>query len=169
MCLNFIIIFICLRNGTFSSVSYEHGKKMLNGVSEFYYHFYFVSGMALFSGSYEHGKKMLNSVSEFYYHFYFVSGMALCSLRIHDDSSDTLCSSSGLLFTKIMNSFLNWMSGGLLRKYHSCCSFYGTVTIWIQKGSEIRPFEIRKYLKSGLLEGRVSNGPVFKWLGFSSN
>ena len=37
----------------------------------------------------------------------------------------------------------------------------------IQWGSEIRPFEIRKHLKSGLFEGRISNGPVFKWSGFS--
>ena len=28
----------------------------------------------------------------------------------------------------------------------------------IQWGSEIRPFEIRKHLKSGLFEGRISNG-----------
>ena len=27
--------------------------------------------------------------------------------------------------------------------------------------------EIRNDLKSGLFEGRISNGPVFKWLGFS--
>ena len=37
----------------------------------------------------------------------------------------------------------------------------------IQWGSEIRPCEIRKHLKSGLFEGRISNGPVFKWSGFS--
>ena len=28
-----------------------------------------------------------------------------------------------------------------------------------QRGSEIRPFEIRKHSKSGLIEGRISNGP----------
>ena len=27
--------------------------------------------------------------------------------------------------------------------------------------------EIRKHLKSGLLEGQISNGPVFKWSGFN--
>ena len=37
----------------------------------------------------------------------------------------------------------------------------------VQWGSEIRPFEIRKHLKSGLFEGRISNGLVFKWSGFS--
>ena len=41
------------------------------------------------------------------------------------------------------------------------------LTIQIQWGTEIRPFEIRKHLKSGLFEGRISNGPVFKWSGFS--
>ena len=29
----------------------------------------------------------------------------------------------------------------------------------IQWGSEIRPLEIRKHLKCGLFEGRISNGP----------
>ena len=29
----------------------------------------------------------------------------------------------------------------------------------IQWGSEIRPFEVRKHSKSGLYEGRISNGP----------
>ena len=36
----------------------------------------------------------------------------------------------------------------------------------VQRGSEIRPFEIWKYLKSGLFEGQISNGPVFKWSSF---
>ena len=35
-----------------------------------------------------------------------------------------------------------------------------------QWGSEIWPFEIWKHLKSVLFEGRISNGPVFKWSGF---
>ena len=39
--------------------------------------------------------------------------------------------------------------------------------IWIQWGSEIRPFEIRKHLESRLFEGWISNGPVFKCLGFT--
>ena len=34
-------------------------------------------------------------------------------------------------------------------------------------GSEIQPFEIWKHLKSGHFEGLISNGPVFKWSGFS--
>ena len=38
-------------------------------------------------------------------------------------------------------------------------------------GSEIQPFEIwpfniRKHFNSRLFEGRISNGPVFKWSGF---
>ena len=37
----------------------------------------------------------------------------------------------------------------------------------IMRESEIRSFEIRKHLKSGLSEGRIKNGPVFKWLGLS--
>ena len=37
----------------------------------------------------------------------------------------------------------------------------------IQWRSEIWPFEIRKHLKSWLFEGWISNGPVFKWMGFS--
>ena len=37
----------------------------------------------------------------------------------------------------------------------------------IQWGSEIQPFKIQKYLKSRLFEGRISDGPVFKCLGFS--
>ena len=35
-----------------------------------------------------------------------------------------------------------------------------------QWGSEIWPYKIRKHLKSRLFEGRISNGPVFKWSGF---
>ena len=35
----------------------------------------------------------------------------------------------------------------------------------IQWGSEIRPFEIQKHLKSSLFELQISTG--FKWLGFS--
>ena len=38
----------------------------------------------------------------------------------------------------------------------------------IQWGSEIRPFEIPKPLKSRLSEGQISNGLVFKWSGFSN-
>ena len=34
------------------------------------------------------------------------------------------------------------------------------IIINIQWGSEIRPFEIRKHLKSGLFEGLISNGPA---------
>ena len=41
------------------------------------------------------------------------------------------------------------------------------VGIQIQSESEIRPFEIRKHLKSWLFEGRISNGPVFIRSGFS--
>ena len=37
----------------------------------------------------------------------------------------------------------------------------------IQWGSGIQPFEIQKNLKSRLFEGWISNGLVFKWLGFS--
>ena len=37
----------------------------------------------------------------------------------------------------------------------------------IQWGSEIRPLKIMKQLKSGLFEGQISNGPVFKWSGFT--
>ena len=40
------------------------------------------------------------------------------------------------------------------------------VQIWIQWGSEIWPFKIWKHLKSGLFEGQISNGSVFKWSGF---
>ena len=36
-----------------------------------------------------------------------------------------------------------------------------------QWGSEIRPFEIQKYLESRILEVRISNGPVFKGTGYS--
>ena len=46
----------------------------------------------------------------------------------------------------------------------------GTIAVakaQLQWGSEIRPFEIRKHSKSGLFESRISNGPVFKWSGFS--
>ena len=39
--------------------------------------------------------------------------------------------------------------------------------LYIQLRSEIQPFEIWKHLKSGLFGGRNSNGPVFKWSGFS--
>ena len=46
-------------------------------------------------------------------------------------------------------------------------SFHQLSVTWIQWGSEIRRFEIRKHLKSRLFEDRISNGPVFKWLGFS--
>ena len=49
-----------------------------------------------------------------------------------------------------------WFSNGL-----------ALVIIAIQWGSEIQPFEIRKHLNSGLFEGRILNGPVFKWSGFS--
>ena len=38
----------------------------------------------------------------------------------------------------------------------------------IQWGSEIRPFENRNHSKTGLFEDRLSNGPVFKWLGLQS-
>ena len=37
----------------------------------------------------------------------------------------------------------------------------------VQRGFEIRPFEIRKHLKSGLFKGQILYGQVFKWLGFS--
>ena len=37
----------------------------------------------------------------------------------------------------------------------------------LQWGSKIRPFEIWEHLKSGIFEGWISNGPFFKWLGFS--
>ena len=36
----------------------------------------------------------------------------------------------------------------------------------IQLGSEIQPFDILKHLKSRLFKGPISNGLVFKWLGF---
>ena len=34
--------------------------------------------------------------------------------------------------------------------------------------SEMGPFEIQKNLKSGLFEGQILNGPVFKWSGFNN-
>ena len=36
----------------------------------------------------------------------------------------------------------------------------------VQLGSEIQPSKIRKHLKSGLFEGRTSNGVVYKRLGY---
>ena len=44
---------------------------------------------------------------------------------------------------------------------------WGLDAMQIQWGSEIRPYEIRIHLKSGLFEGRILNGPVSKWLGCS--
>ena len=41
--------------------------------------------------------------------------------------------------------------------------------IWMQWGSEIRPFKIWKHLKYGLFEGQISNGTVFKCSGFSNS
>ena len=43
---------------------------------------------------------------------------------------------------------------------------YGGKKYQLQWGSEIRLFEIWKHLESGVFEGRISNGPVFKWPGF---
>ena len=37
----------------------------------------------------------------------------------------------------------------------------------LQWASKIRPFTIRKHLKSRLFEGRISNGLDFKWPGFN--
>ena len=39
------------------------------------------------------------------------------------------------------------------------------VVLW---GSEIRPFKIQTFLKVGFQMVQFSNGPVFKWSGFSS-
>ena len=39
--------------------------------------------------------------------------------------------------------------------------------ILIQAGSEYSGDLKSNHLKSGLFEGRISNGPVFKWSGFS--
>ena len=53
----------------------------------------------------------------------------------------------------------------LLPEIKSFCPTMNSLSI--QWWSEIRPFEIQKHLKSGLFEGPISNGPVFKWSGFS--
>ena len=46
------------------------------------------------------------------------------------------------------------------KQFNLCCTFGVIHNIGIQWGSEIRPFEIRKHLKSGLFEGQISNGLV---------
>ena len=40
------------------------------------------------------------------------------------------------------------------------------LVFWEQWGSEIQTFKIWKHLKSRLFEDQISNGQVFKWLGF---
>ena len=75
---------------------------------------------------------------------------------------------------------INWMQFGYQTNlWTGCCSQLNLRTISlilqykileklvtkIQWGSEIRPFEIRKRLKSWLFEGGISNGPVFKRSG----
>ena len=50
-----------------------------------------------------------------------------------------------------------------LRTYRLTATSYIQVNkLRLHWGSEIRPFKIRKYLKSGLFEGQISNDPVFK-------
>ena len=46
----------------------------------------------------------------------------------------------------------------VLYKYTTCLYIH---ILRVQRGSEIRPFEIWKHLKSGPFEGQISNGPVF--------
>ena len=38
---------------------------------------------------------------------------------------------------------------------------------YVQWGFEIQELEIWKHLKTGIFEGWISNGQVFKWSGFS--
>ena len=61
---------------------------------------------------------------------------------------------------------------GIIRKWESWSVIYVEfiwvfkvaflVSILLQWGSEIRPFEILTHLKSELFEGQIPNGPVFK-------
>ena len=68
-----------------------------------------------------------------------------------------------LMFTTFCSA---WLYLNCTATYLTCV--YNRYSInEIQWGSEIRPFEIWKHLKSGLFEGQISNGPVFKWSCFS--
>ena len=62
------------------------------------------------------------------------------------------------------------LSNGDMRKVRAVTIqmlvIFGIQMLQIHWGSEIRPFKIRKHLKSRLFEGQISNGQVFKWCGF---
>ena len=63
------------------------------------------------------------------------------------------------------------LEGNIFRYFDyslSQSTFEPVNNILIQWGSEIRPFKNRNHSKTGLFEDRLSNGPVFKWLGLQS-
>ena len=57
---------------------------------------------------------------------------------------------------------------GILVQFSNDTTRWQNVWILNTVEAEIQQFEIRKHFKSGLFEGRIPNGWVFKWLRFSN-